>query len=212
LTLILPYIENNTASKMINLKKNWDDSANKQGVDSDIAAFVCPTAPPGRRYVTDYGPCLTYSSGAVGVLTAARAIKRRDNYDGLLAVYDRDYVTAKDVKDGLAYTILLTEDGGRPYKYIHRTLSGSGVTGSRWADRANEFIIHDTCTNEDMDGVTQVFNCHNNNEIYSFHANGCNFLYGDAGVHFHNNSIDMETFCSLFTRDCKDSIGNGLNE
>ena len=38
------------------------------------------------------------------------------------------------------------------------------------------------------------------NEIYSFHPDGANFLYGDGGVHFHADSMHPETFVSLFTR------------
>lgn len=203
-TLIQQYMENNSIYKMIDLKKNWNDAANKAAVDNDIAVFVCPSAPSGRHFINDYGPCLTYSSGAIGVLTAARAIKRRDNYDGLLAVYDRKVVRIKEVKDGLSHTIMLTEDGGRPSMYAGNSLVGAGVSGARWADRANEFIIHDTCA-----GTTQVFNCHNNNEIYSFHKKGCNFLYGDGAVRFHPNTIDADAFVSLFTRASGDPVMEG---
>jgi prepilin-type processing-associated H-X9-DG protein len=49
-----------------------------------------------------------------------------------------------------------------------------------------------------------MVNCSNNNEIYSFHPNGANFLYGDASVHFHAETIAAETFVSLFTPACRD--------
>lgn len=44
-------------------------------------------------------------------------------------------------------------------------------------------------------------NCHNNNEIYSFHPGGCQFLYGDGAVRFVTEDIAADTFVSLFTRD-----------
>jgi prepilin-type N-terminal cleavage/methylation domain-containing protein/prepilin-type processing-associated H-X9-DG protein len=203
-TLILQYMENAGTFKMINLKKNWDDPANKPAVDTDISTFVCPTAPSGRHYVNDYGPCLTFSTAANSALNnllGARTIKRRNNYDGLLAVYDREFVRIKEVKDGLSHTIMLVEDGGRPYKYENRQMLGKAITGSQWADRANEFIIHNSCGDN-----SRVFNCNNNNEIYSFHKDGCNFLYGDGSVHFHSNDIDVDAFVSLFTRAAGDIV------
>ena len=203
--LILPYSEANGIFKRIDIKKDWNDAVNKPAVETDIAMFVCPSAPSGRKYVNDYGPCLTYSSGVIGMLRAARAIKPRNNYDGLLAVYDRPYVKIKEVKDGLSHTIMLVEDGGRPFKYEGKYRTGEGITGAQWADRANEFIIHDTTA-----GGTQVFNIRNNNEIFSFHNKGCNFLYGDASVRFHSTDIDMDAFCSLFTREEGDIVSSEL--
>jgi prepilin-type N-terminal cleavage/methylation domain-containing protein len=209
-TLILQYMENGGTFKMIDLKKNWNDAANKPGIDTDISTFVCPTAPSGRHYINDYGPCLTFSTAsgnALDNLLKARAIKTRSNYDGLLAVYDREYVRIKEVRDGLSHTIMLVEDGGRPFKYEGYQRTGMGITGSQWADRANEFIVHNSCG-----GDTRVFNCNNNNEIYSFHKNGCNFLYGDAAVHFHSNDINVDTFVSLFTRAAGDIVDGGFTD
>ena len=49
-------------------------------------------------------------------------------------------------------------------------------------------------------------NCNNNNETYSFHPGGCNYLYGDGSVHFHSDSISPETYISLFTASAGDIV------
>jgi prepilin-type processing-associated H-X9-DG protein len=207
-THILQFMEARGTFTRFDFTKNWNDAANLPAANTDIATYVCPSAPANRLYVNDYGPCLTFSTApgyAVDELLAARAIRRRENYDSILAVYDREYVRIRDVKDGLTHSIMLVEDGGRPYKYEDRNRTGDGVSGAQWADRANEFIIHNTCSNG-----TRVFNCNNNNEIYSFHPNACNFLYGDGAVHYHSNEIDIDAFTSLFTRAAGDIVDTNL--
>ena len=47
-------------------------------------------------------------------------------------------------------------------------------------------------------------NCRNDNEIYSFHKAGCNFLYGDGSVHFVTEDIAPEIFVARFTREAGD--------
>jgi prepilin-type processing-associated H-X9-DG protein len=44
----------------------------------------------------------------------------------------------------------------------------------------------------------------NNQEIYSLHAGGANFAYGDGSVHFHSESIAPAAFVSLFTANAGD--------
>ena len=68
------------------------------------------------------------------------------------------------------------------------------ITGSRWADDEAPFWVHNVCNG------SQMINCSNNNEIFSFHPTGANFLYGDGSVRFHPQTLNAETFVSLFTR------------
>jgi prepilin-type processing-associated H-X9-DG protein len=74
------------------------------------------------------------------------------------------------------------------------------VSGSGWANDLSWYDIHDEC------GGGQMMNCHNNNEIYSFHNGGCNFAFGDGSVHFIQENIDPEEFVSLFTRAASDIV------
>jgi prepilin-type processing-associated H-X9-DG protein len=104
------------------------------------------------------------------------------------------------VKDGLSNSWMFFECAGRPYKYIQNYYRGDPtaspkepVSGAAWADWEASFWIHETACNN------QMMNCTNNNELYSFHSGGANFVYGDASVKFHSETIDPEIFISLFT-------------
>jgi prepilin-type N-terminal cleavage/methylation domain-containing protein/prepilin-type processing-associated H-X9-DG protein len=229
---IAPYIEIAHLLKNYDMKQHWNSTKNLPFSQQDIGIFLCPTAPSvprgggaGGKSLTDYGPCTDlHTSSVMSTLTSIGALKRPRKDGGLTwAVgffhiqnnYDSSYqcpkckqggcpkrVTAKNIQDGISHTMMWFEDGGRPYSYTGKTLdSGSSVSGGRWADNANWWIEHNTCANG-----YQVFNCNNNNEIYSFHSGGCNFLYGDGSVRFHVNTIDAETFVSLFTRAAGDAI------
>jgi len=43
-------------------------------------------------------------------------------------------------------------------------------------------------------------NARNNNEPYSFHRRGANFLFGDGSVRFLTDSLRLETLAALSTR------------
>ncbi|MGD9126564.1 MAG: DUF1559 domain-containing protein, partial [Planctomycetia bacterium] len=112
-------------------------------------------------------------------------------------------VSIKDVTDGTSNSIMLVEDAGRPQEWIEGYLeSPGGVGGWHWADPGAWFWVHDTCGNNG-----RLFNCTNENEIYSFHTGGCQFVYGDGSVHFLPEEIEPDTFISLFTRAAGDHIG-----
>jgi prepilin-type processing-associated H-X9-DG protein len=114
------------------------------------------------------------------------------------------HIKLKDVSDGTSNTMMLFEDAGRPDKWVAGTLTSETgtVTGSGWSNDLSWYNIHNECG-----GL--VMNCHNDNEIYSFHNSGCNFAFGDGSVHFIDQGIDPEAFVSLFTRSAGDVIPSG---
>jgi prepilin-type processing-associated H-X9-DG protein len=123
------------------------------------------------------------------------------------ALHDDLRVSLREVTDGTSTTMMFFEDAGRPDDWKQGVLvrtagqaSFSGISGTGWGDVENFFGVHDEC------GGGQMMNCHNNNEIYSFHQGGCNFVMGDGSVHFIQESLDPETFVSLFTRNGDDIV------
>lgn len=49
-----------------------------------------------------------------------------------------------------------------------------------------------------------MINCTNNNEIYSFHPGGADFLLVDGSVRYVEQSVDAETMVSMITARGKD--------
>jgi len=207
LAFLLPYLEQGAIYQVYRWDVAWDDPANDPATHVNVGVFLCPSADAGRQYVADYATCeYLINNQARRDLIRSGRISPRSNWDGLFEKGDPgdDYAPARpmaSVRDGLSNTFMLFEDAGRPIEYFGAKRTGrTDVTGAAWASRRAEFWIHFLCDD------SPIINCTNNNEIYSFHPTGANFLYGDASVHFHPETIDTDTFVSLFTRAAKDPI------
>ena len=123
---------------------------------------------------------------------------------GMLSV---DPASLATVTDGLSYSMMLFECTGRPFKFEWRGVAGdpeisplTPIGGARWADDDSQFYQLIMCNG------TQMFNCANNQEIYSFHQGGCNFLYGDGSVSFHSETMAPAAFVSRFTSCAGDVV------
>jgi prepilin-type N-terminal cleavage/methylation domain-containing protein len=172
----------------------------------------------------DYRVCDAFalaSNNALPELIASGQVKARPNsdgrYDGMLynatsSVTNETEPAAKltDTTDGTSQTFMWFETGGAPICYKDGQLCpGSGRPGAAatgetqggesWANYDNWYVVHNRCG-------TAFFNCHNNEEIYSFHVGGAFFGMGDGAVRFVSTSIDPDVFVSLLTRDSADII------
>lgn len=107
------------------------------------------------------------------------------------------------VTDGLSHTIMYSPDAGRPDKYQDgiKNPAVTNVSGSRWASPDTEFWTHNICA-----GTNSMFNCNNDNEVYSFHVGGGYFSFADGSVQFLADSLDIEVQVSLNTRAGEDSV------
>jgi prepilin-type processing-associated H-X9-DG protein len=181
--------------------KDWSAAENKPARDVDLAIFVCPSAQGARKYVSDYAAGTLIEKSVWKPLVDAGVITPRPEWRNLFSPNAWQCTRVADVADGLSNTFMLFEVAGRPASYRRGLIEpGRTITGSRWADDEAPFWIHAVCSS------FQIVNCSNNNEIYSFHPSGANFLYGDGSVRFHGETIAAETFVSLFTPACGDLV------
>jgi hypothetical protein len=114
----------------------------------------------------------------------------------------------KHTTDGLSQTFMWFETGAAPLFYINGIPQNNAngtpkltSAGLSWADYDNWYVIHNRCG-------TQLFNCSNNEEIYSFHVGGAFFGMGDGAVKWVNVDIDPNVFVSFMTRDSNDIVNN----
>jgi prepilin-type N-terminal cleavage/methylation domain-containing protein/prepilin-type processing-associated H-X9-DG protein len=199
---IFPYCEYEPVYKEYNLQLDWNDPKNAQAVQTNIPLLVCPSAPANRNYISDYGANCEISSNVYTPLVQNKKILPRPNYYGLLAPIETGPSTPQKVTDGISHTFMLFEDGGRPASYVGSTPVAGIATGAEWADRDSYFYSNSMiCGDGD-----QIMNCMNDNEIYSFHPSGCNFLFGDGAVRFLPERTNIDTFVSLFTRAASDNV------
>jgi prepilin-type N-terminal cleavage/methylation domain-containing protein/prepilin-type processing-associated H-X9-DG protein len=201
LTFLLPYVEQQPAYAAYTFAKNWSAIENRPARDTEIAVFRCPSAPGGRKYVSDYAAGTLIDSQVWKPLVSAGVLAARSDWSNLFSPNSWQCQPIAAVTDGLSNTFMLFEVAGRPNSFRGgKEEPGRTISGSRWADDESPFWVHDLCNG------TQVVNCSNNNEIYSFHPAGANFLYGDGSMRFHPETINVEAFVTLFTRAAGDIL------
>lgn len=195
LTFILPFIDQQQVYRQFNMAVDWNKEPNTDARKADIAIFRCPSAiTPTRQFIADYAANVKIQPATYNpLIEQGRATKRKLWYNMLRP--DQRPVLVSEVRDGMSNSWLFFEDVGRPYGYEAGRYTGQDkITGSMWADVDAFYYTHDACG----DGG-QMMNCNNLNETFSFHPGGCYFLYGDAKVQFHPQTMDPEVFFSLFT-------------
>lgn len=196
LTFILPYMELQNVYDRFDFTKDWNKDENKQAYKVNIPAYRCPSTAQSDDYCADYAADVWVDSSAYKQLVKDGVVTQRINWEGLLKK-DGLSVKSSQVTDGLSNTFLFFEDAGRPYHYIEGKYQNKNtISGAKWADVDAFFYTHTVCFN------TELINCDNANEMYSFHPDGCNFVYADGSVHFHVHTLNPETFVSLFTYNC----------
>ena len=202
-TILSPYLESKSIYDLYHWDYDWNASINKEATEQNIGFLFCPSAPGGRKWITDYATC-----GGIEVNSQMRSlvsqglVKRREIKDnhwwGMFNVEEPSRKHS-EVLDGLSQTFMFFECGGRPFYYEEGEHTPGVVnTNSRWANPLAEIGINDFCKGN------CVINCNNWEEVYAFHPGGANFCYGDGSVHFHLQDMDIDAFISLLTHNAGD--------
>jgi prepilin-type N-terminal cleavage/methylation domain-containing protein len=234
---LLPHIEQKALASRYNLSQVWNSSAiNASGVSNlsvtqhDIPILLCPSVSGSRIgpvggsdagnyvYANDYPVSDTISTPASTVLRATLAQQNQGfwmrvgtgyNMFPVNGVYELDdpkrAPQATDIEDGLSNTFMVFEDAGRPVRYEggreNEVTSGYPATNGNWGDSQNKITVQDTCRG------TDVQNCNNGNEIYSFHIQGVYNAFGDGSVHFIRQDIAPAIFVALYSRAGGEVVG-----
>jgi hypothetical protein len=205
---------------------------NRRLSETNIPTVRCASAPQPRPEwpgATDYRVCdamNTTADSALQELITAGQVKERlsakdKKYRYVTVLWNEmiDDVTRpparlKHTTDGLSQSFMWFETAAAPVLYTElgpgrgctRNAAGNPTSdsdctqaGRSWAQFENWYVIHNKCG-------TNLFNCSNNEEIYSFHEGGAFFGMGDGAVQFITESIDPDVFVSFMTRAADDIV------
>jgi len=202
---VLSNLEQDNLSKIYNLGKSWSDPLNQTAVETPLAMMICPSVPGGAGRTnarssrklpsTDYSANYGYGTDLIN-----NGFVDNQPNSGRSGVLDVNICYGPlEIRDGLSNTILLSEDAGRPFIYRGRVRTTTVATDGGWADNANSYITHGSGADGNGAGPCHT-NCYNGNEVYSFHADGANHVFGDGSVRFVRASLNVRIFVRLITR------------
>lgn len=199
---LLPYIEQQAIHESYNFNADWNSDANRSAIENEIPLLHCPTAPHDYPQVSDFAVCLRVQKEFHAQLVEEGLIEERSSTEGALR---KGTVRTALITDGMSQTIFFCEDTGRPDQYEYGRFSWPNIiSGSHWANPDGRFDLRRRCDGFQMGRGSQLMNCTNNNEIYSFHHEGANFVYGDGSVRFLSEDIDADVFVSQLTSAADD--------
>lgn len=234
LTLLLPYIEQQSIYDRYDQTTNWNSPANLPVTSLPISSYVCPSTPNPKRLdgvpelspwtpvvaVTDYSPTIGVDARllTLGLVDEAGVGALPKNGEPRLA----------DITDGLSNTILYAESAGRPFVYRKRKQFGNiptqRVNAGGWARPASDFSVDGSsqdgsiipgpcainCTNGEDVG-TQAFphpyyGTEGTGEVFAFHPGGANFAFADGSVRLLAHNIHIREFARYVTRSGNEPI------
>jgi prepilin-type N-terminal cleavage/methylation domain-containing protein/prepilin-type processing-associated H-X9-DG protein len=208
---LLPYLEQQPLFDRYRWDVDFSDLANQPTVATQLKLLQCPSAEPNRvvnasdpggAFVNGgQGACTDYSpvAGVSPILADLGLIDRVGNYDGALPV--NAMIRLTDITDGTSTTLLVAEDAGRPKLWqAGRYVAGSFSYGGPWASSANQLLIAGASADGSLLAGPCAINCTNNQQPYSFHPGGANFLFADGSVHFLRAGLDIRVVAGLATR------------
>ncbi len=232
---LMPYLPEAKQGLEWDSRYDFFDAHNKQVAETPIATLICPTSPLDRfveiqsqastksmnpdkdtvfvcrtavsDYIASNGVLLTNSGYGLNALAGPRG-------QGNERQPMTDEVNSPLIKitDGLANTLLLIEQAGRPAPWRNRNkLDEAGQFGvspnarGAWAGWGSiAFGAANRETGETPgrgDSTDCTVNCNNWFGIYSFHQDGAGVLFCDGSVRSMGTGLDPITFAQLTVRD-----------
>ena len=214
---VLQFLEQPTLNYNFNL--NWDAPENLAAIQTQFSVLICPSTPSPQRVDTNL-PAMRPASGDY---TSTHGVNHDycqfmgwplyspPDFNGVLT---NTPCRLAAIRDGTSHTFLLVEDAGRPELWrMRRQASGASQNGG-WADPNYELALDGAdrgFTGSGQYGGDCVMNCTNDNECYSFHPQGANFVFADGSVKFLTEQIQPSAFAALTTRASGEILPIGEN-
>ena len=226
--LTLPYIEQENLKKLYDFNSNWWDGTNPTAAAVPVKTYRCPSSPdrqvtsavakpprPAMTFANSLGP--TDYEAVMGVQPASVNPHVGGIYNSsnrFSVMYRNSTTKMTDVGDGTSSTIMVVEAAGRPVVYRGRAAQPALANdqGIGWADSEGPFSFDGARGDGSAEGCgapcSAVMNARNDNEPYSFHSGGANFLFADGHVQFLSDSVPLRVLAALCTRNAGEVVGD----
>jgi len=224
--LILPFIEQDNLQRLYDFNLNWWEGTNAVAAAVPVKAFLCPSTASRKEVLSAVAkpprPAMTFSNPIAPTDYEACMGVQPSSVDPVLynsqnrfAVMHRNSVnTFASITDGASSSIMVVECAARPtvFRNGRQDSTLNNDQGIGWADSEGPFSFDGANRDGSQEGCTPANGCSftmnkkNDNEPYSFHSGGGNFLFADGSVRFIRETIDIQTFCALLTRAAGEAV------
>jgi prepilin-type N-terminal cleavage/methylation domain-containing protein/prepilin-type processing-associated H-X9-DG protein len=225
--LTLPYIEQENLQKLYDFNSNWWEGTNPTAAAVPVKTYRCPSAPdrqvlsavaksprPAMTFVnplgvTDYEAIMGVQPAAVNPHVGGDFYNSGNRFS-VMSRNSRTKMVA--IIDGTSSTIIVIECGGRPVVFRNRSQQSglSNDQGIGWADSEGPFSLDGAAADGSLEGCGPAcaasMNKKNDNEPYSFHSGGGNFLFADGHVRFLSDSLPLRTLAALCTMNAGEVV------
>lgn len=223
-TVILPYLEKTNVRELYRIDRNWWEGTNLAVASIPIQTFLCPSTPllppvsvaiaKPPRPALSFNPPLSRSDyeAVQGVQPSSIASPLYDATNRFSVMHRNSRNTFASITDGSSNTVMVAETAGRPTVFRRQVASVSFFNdqGIGWADSEGAYSLDGSSEDGTREGCTPALGCRvamnarNDNEPFSFHPVGCNFLFADGHVVFLNREIELSVLATLCTRSAFD--------
>jgi prepilin-type N-terminal cleavage/methylation domain-containing protein/prepilin-type processing-associated H-X9-DG protein len=228
--LTLPYIEQENLQKLYDFNSNWWEGTNPVAAAVPVKTYQCPSVPQRMEVLSAVAhpprPAMTFTNpiaptdyeAIMGVQPASINPHMGSNFytsgNRFTVMFRNSRTKMTEVTDGTSNTIMVVECGGRPLVFRNRSAQ-SGLTndqGIGWADSEGPFSLDGAASDGSLEGCgakcALAMNKRNDNEPYSFHSGGGNFLFADGHIQFIRDSVPLTTLAALCTMNAGEVVGD----
>jgi prepilin-type N-terminal cleavage/methylation domain-containing protein len=211
----------------VNLPPPFPMGTNSPALFSPVPVFVCPSTPNAP---SDYGPYfapLGFPANTPYILPRTDYIPLRglhsslavcvglpsaNTHNAMLGTDDpisKRRIQFSEVRDGLTNTICLIELAGKQNLFFRGRPTGAVSLNSFYGDwniaRHVRGLSGATIASPGQAGCSAI-NIFNDNNPYSFHPGGVQVLRGDGSVSFLSDSVTLQIFAALVSRNGGESF------
>jgi prepilin-type N-terminal cleavage/methylation domain-containing protein/prepilin-type processing-associated H-X9-DG protein len=233
-SVILPYVEQDNLRRLLDYNFHWWDGPNLTAAVFPVKMYECPSTSsrtpitsavakpspfPGRPALAFLQPLAPNDYEAIqgvqhGSLNPHFPTPIYDANNRLGVMHRNSKNTMTSIGDGTSSTIMVVECAARPLVYRGRSAHPNLTNdqGIGWVDNEGPFSFDGATSDGSTEGCglacAGVMNKKNDNEPYSFHSGGGNFLFADSHVQLLRESLDIKTFAALCTRAAGEVVGD----